>query len=53
MHHYNFPPYSVGETGRVGVPKRREVGHGMLAERALDPGAAERAGLRVHVARRL
>jgi len=37
MHHYNFPPYSVGETGRVGMPKRREVGHGMLAERALIP----------------
>ncbi len=37
MHHYNFPPYSVGETGRVGAPKRREVGHGMLAERALVP----------------
>ena len=37
MHHYNFPPYSVGETGRVGMPKRREVGHGMLAARALIP----------------
>ncbi|HUH52535.1 MAG TPA: polyribonucleotide nucleotidyltransferase [Microbacteriaceae bacterium] len=37
MHHYNFPPYSVGETGRVGSPKRREIGHGMLAERALMP----------------
>jgi polyribonucleotide nucleotidyltransferase len=37
MHHYNFPPYSTGETGRVGAPKRREVGHGMLAERALIP----------------
>ena len=37
MHHYNFPPYSVGEAGRVGVPKRREIGHGMLAERALIP----------------
>ncbi len=35
MHHYNFPPYSTGETGRVGSPKRREIGHGMLAERAL------------------
>lgn len=35
MHHYNFPPYSVGETGRVGSPKRREIGHGFLAERAL------------------
>src|ERR1039458_6618856 len=37
MHHYNFPPYSVGETGRVGMPRRREIGHGMLAERALIP----------------
>ncbi len=37
MHHYNFPPYSVGETGRVGSPKRREIGHGALAERALVP----------------
>ncbi|HEV2428065.1 MAG TPA: polyribonucleotide nucleotidyltransferase, partial [Acidimicrobiales bacterium] len=37
MHHYNFPPYSTGETGRVGSPKRREIGHGMLAERALLP----------------
>lgn len=37
MHHYNFPPYSTGETGRVGSPKRREIGHGFLAERALMP----------------
>ncbi|WP_394214541.1 polyribonucleotide nucleotidyltransferase [Brachybacterium vulturis] len=37
VHHYNFPPYSTGETGRVGSPKRREIGHGMLAERALVP----------------
>lgn len=37
IHHYNFPPYSTGETGRVGSPKRREVGHGALAERALVP----------------
>jgi polyribonucleotide nucleotidyltransferase len=37
MHHYNFPPYSTGESGRVGMPKRREIGHGMLAERALIP----------------
>ena len=35
--HYNFPPYSVGETGRVGSPKRREIGHGKLAWRALRP----------------
>ena len=37
MHNYNFPPYSTGETGRVGSPKRREIGHGALAERALTP----------------
>jgi polyribonucleotide nucleotidyltransferase len=35
MHHYNFPPYSVGETGRMGAPGRREIGHGYLGERAL------------------
>lgn len=37
MHHYNFPPYSAGETGRVGGLNRREMGHGMLAEKALIP----------------
>jgi polyribonucleotide nucleotidyltransferase len=37
MHHYNMPPYSVGETGRMGGARRREVGHGALAERALLP----------------
>jgi polyribonucleotide nucleotidyltransferase len=37
MHNYNMPPYSTGETGRVGSPKRREIGHGALAERALIP----------------
>lgn len=37
IHHYNFPPYSVGETGRMGAPGRREIGHGALAERALLP----------------
>lgn len=37
MHHYSMPPYSVGETGRIGFPSRREVGHGALAERALLP----------------
>jgi polyribonucleotide nucleotidyltransferase len=37
MHNYNFPPYSTGETGRVGSPKRREIGHGALAGRALAP----------------
>jgi len=36
MHHYNFPPYSVGETGRMGSPKRRDIGHGALAQRALQ-----------------
>ncbi|MEG2384261.1 MAG: polyribonucleotide nucleotidyltransferase, partial [Erysipelotrichaceae bacterium] len=35
LHHYNFPPYSVGETGRMGSPGRREIGHGALGERAL------------------
>lgn len=35
IHHYSMPPYSVGETGRIGVPSRREIGHGALAERAL------------------
>src|ERR671923_2945730 len=37
IHHYNFPPFSTGETGRVGSPRRREIGHGALAERALIP----------------
>ncbi len=37
IHHYAMPPYSTGETGRVGSPKRREIGHGALAERALEP----------------
>ncbi|MFE9750818.1 polyribonucleotide nucleotidyltransferase [Saccharothrix saharensis] len=37
LHHYNFPPFSTGETGRVGSPKRREIGHGALAERAIMP----------------
>ncbi|MGJ3507126.1 polyribonucleotide nucleotidyltransferase [Enemella sp. A6] len=43
MHNYNFPPYSTGETGRVGSPKRREVGHGALAERALVPVLPDRS----------
>ena len=43
LHHYNFPPYSTGETGRVGSPKRREIGHGFLAERALVPVLPTRA----------
>ena len=37
MHHYNFPPYSTGETGRIGFPGRREIGHGALAEKSLEP----------------
>src|SRR2546429_8405862 len=37
MHHYTSPPFSTGEVGRVGSPKRREIGHGALAERALIP----------------
>src|SRR5581483_1717522 len=37
MHHYNMPPHANGEVGRVGSPKRREIGHGLLAERALLP----------------
>src|SRR5205823_14957082 len=42
MLHYNFPPYSVGETGRMGAPGRREIGHGKLAWRALHPMLPER-----------
>ena len=42
MHHYNFPPYSVGETGRMGSPKRRDIGHGALAQRALDGRSSRR-----------
>ena len=53
MHHYNFPPFSTGETGRVGSPKRREIGHGALAERALVPVIPTAARVAVHVARRL
>lgn len=44
MHHYNFPPYSTGEVGRIGSPRRREIGHGALAERAIEavlPAAEE------------
>ncbi|MBU6146649.1 MAG: polyribonucleotide nucleotidyltransferase [Actinomycetales bacterium] len=43
MHNYNMPPYSTGETGRVGSPKRREIGHGALAERAIVPVLPSRA----------
>lgn len=42
LHHYNMPPYSTGETGRVGSPKRREIGHGALAERAIIPVLPDR-----------
>src|SRR5207247_11476466 len=44
MHHYNFPPFSVGETGMLRGPKRRDIGHGALAQRALEaviPDASE------------
>jgi polyribonucleotide nucleotidyltransferase len=40
IHHYNFPPFSTGETGRIGTTGRREIGHGALAERALLPGSS-------------
>ena len=46
--HYNFPPYSVGETGRMGGTKRREIGHGKLAWRAHASAAAEQAGIPLH-----
>ena len=45
MHNYNLPPYSTGETGRVGSPKRREIGHGALAERRYRPGTADPRGV--------
>ena len=48
MHHYNFPPYSVGETGRCRGPGRREIGHGALAQRALEPVIPPRGGVPVH-----
>jgi polyribonucleotide nucleotidyltransferase len=44
MHHYNFPPFSTGETGRLGSPRRREIGHGALAERALVPVIPDEEG---------
>src|SRR3712207_5538872 len=44
MHHYNFPPFSTGETGRLGSPRRREIGHGALAERALGPVIPDEEG---------
>ncbi len=48
MLHYNFPPYSVGEVGRFGVPSRREIGHGKLAWRALHPVLPSEGGLPLH-----
>ena len=45
IHHYNFPPYSTGETGRVGSPKRREVGHGATCGTCAYPGAALTRGI--------
>ncbi|MFA9289019.1 MAG: polyribonucleotide nucleotidyltransferase [Weeksellaceae bacterium] len=43
IHHYSFPPYSVGETGRIGSVSRREIGHGALAEKAIEPVLPDRA----------
>ena len=51
--HYNFPPYSVGETGRMGSPGRREIGHGKLAWRAIHPMLPPRARVPLHHPRRL
>ena len=48
MHHYNFPPYSVGETGFMRGPKRRDIGHGALAQRALQPMIPPAGGLPIH-----
>jgi polyribonucleotide nucleotidyltransferase len=42
LHHYNMPPWANGETGRVGSPKRREIGHGALAGRAILPSSRTR-----------
>ena len=50
IHHYNFPPFSVGETGFMRGPKRRDIGHGALAERALRAGHPERRRLPLHAA---
>ena len=46
MHHYKFPPFSVGETGFMRGPGRREIGHGALAERALSPSSPTRSSSR-------
>lgn len=48
MHHYNFPPYSVGETGRMGSPGRREIGHGALGERSAVGGYPSEEGIPIH-----
>ena len=48
MHHYNFPPFSVGETGRMGSPGRREIGHGALVEKAPDAGFASKERFSLH-----
>ena len=53
MLHYNMPPYATGETGRVGSPKRREIGHGRLAKRALVAVLPTRRGIRLLDARRV
>ena len=53
FHHYNFPPFSVGEAGFMRGPKRRDIGHGALAERALVPMIPSHGGLPVHDPRRL
>ena len=52
-HHYNFPPFSVGEAGFMRGPKRRDIGHGALAERALVPVVPTHRGLPVHDPRRV
>jgi polyribonucleotide nucleotidyltransferase len=46
--HYNFPPYSVGETGQIGSPKRREVGHGRLAKRGVQASDAHAGTIPLH-----
>ncbi len=51
--HYNFPPYSVGETGRMGSPGRREIGHGKLAWRAMRPMLPKQGRVPLHAAHRL
>ncbi len=53
MHHYNFPPFSTGETGFMRGPKRREIGHGLLAERALLPVIPPVGGVQLHAAHRV